>query len=70
MTTTPQARTVGLISRELGVPISRVTYILRTRPHIQPIGAAGNVRLFGSDAVAQIRYELNRIDARRDGGGR
>lgn len=66
--TAPQLRTVGVLARELGVPIYRVAYILRTRPHITPAARAGHARLFDADAVAMLRHELNRIDARRAGG--
>ena len=56
-------RTAGVIAAELSVPLHRVQYVLRTRQHIQPIGRAGRLRIYPSKAVAQVRYELNRIDA-------
>jgi hypothetical protein len=61
----PKLRTPGVVARELGVPISRVVYVLATRPHIRPTALAGHVRLFDLNAVAKIRHEINAIDARR-----
>lgn len=61
-------RTAGVIARELNEPLHRVLHVLRTRKHIQPAGRAGRLRVFSSTAVAQIRHELNAIDARRGGG--
>lgn len=61
----PKVRTAGSIARELNQPLHRVQYVLRTRQHIQPSCRAGSLRVYSSQAVAQIRYELNRIDARR-----
>lgn len=57
--------TIGVIARELNVPIHRVRYVLETRPHIQASALAGNARLFDTRAVAMIRHEINAIDARR-----
>ncbi|MGQ9650958.1 MAG: hypothetical protein ACUVXJ_12680 [Phycisphaerae bacterium] len=64
----PKLVTVGVIAAELGVTVDRVTRILRTHPHIRPRAYAGNTRLFDNAAIAQVRYELNRMDARRQGG--
>jgi len=71
MDSPPRLVTVGVIASELGVPVERVcrilrARILRARPHIRPRAFAGNVRLFDNAAVAQVRYELNLIDARRE----
>ena len=66
----PKLVTLGVIAEELGVRVDRVCRILRTRPHIRPAAYAGNVRLFDNATIAQVRYELNRIDARRQGGVR
>lgn len=55
--------TTGQIARILGQPAYRVAYILRTRQHIQPLARAGNVRVYTGNALAQVRYEINRIDA-------
>jgi len=61
--------TVGVIAAELGVPVDRVCRILRTHSYIRPRAYAGNVRLFDTVAIAQVRYVLNRIDARRTSKG-
>jgi hypothetical protein len=61
----PPLRTIGRMASELGAPIHRVNYILRTRPHIRPTATAGTLRLFDNHAVAQVRHELNAQDARR-----
>lgn len=66
----PKLVTVGVIAAELAIPVDRVCRILRTRPHIKPRAFAGNIRLFGNDAIAQVRHEVNAIDARRAGGAR
>ena len=64
-TTLPRLRTPGVIAQELGESLSRVVYVLNTRPHIQPTALAGRLRLYDRHAVALIRHELNSIDARR-----
>ena len=57
--------TPGIIARELGSPLSRVLYVLNSRQHIRPSARAGTLRLFDRQGVAQVRHELNAIDARR-----
>ena len=66
-TAPPIARmlTPGIIAREIGQPLSRVLYVLRTRQHIHATARAGTLRLYDRQAVAQVRHELNAIDARR-----
>ena len=61
----PRLRTPGVIARELGEPLHRILYVLRTRPHIKPSATAGRLRLFDRQAVAMVRYALTLIDARR-----
>ena len=61
----PKLVTVGVIAFELGVPVDRVSRILRSRPHIKPRAYAGHTRLFDNNAIALIRHELNAIDARK-----
>jgi hypothetical protein len=61
----PQLRTVGRIAAELSEPLHRVLHVLATRGHIRPAARAGTLRLYDRQAVAQVRYELNCIDARR-----
>lgn len=67
MTTThcPSLRTPGVIARELGEPLHRVLYVLRTRPFITPSARAGRLRLYDRQAVAMIRHALNAMDARK-----
>ncbi len=57
--------TPGRIASELGEPLHRVHYVLRTREHIKPRARAGLLRLYRSEAIALVRHELNAIDARR-----
>ena len=60
----PRLRTPGVIAQELGEPLSRVQYVLRTRHHIKPAALAGRLRLYDRQAVAMVRHECNAIDAR------
>lgn len=60
--------TPGRLAAELGVPLHRVTHILRTRSHIKPRARAGQLRLYLRDAIPKLRHELNAQDARRHGG--
>ena len=62
-TPVPRLRTPGVIAAELGEPLHRVQYVLRTRHHISPAATAGRLRLFDSQAVAMIRLALYAIDA-------
>ncbi len=57
--------TPGRLATVLGVPLHRVQYLLRTRPHIRPAARAGTLRLFDRRALAMLRHELNTIDAQR-----
>ena len=59
----PSFNTVGKIARDLGVPVSRVSYILQSR-QIPCSAKAGIYRLFDRDAVLAVRRELADIDAR------
>lgn len=61
----PRLRTPGVIAQELGEPLSRVQYILRTRHYIRPAAIAGRLRLYDLRAVAMVRHECHAIDARR-----
>ena len=61
----PVLRTPGVIARELGVPLHRVMYVLRTRAYIAPVARAGRLRLYDREAVAMIRHSLSAINARR-----
>jgi hypothetical protein len=60
---TPQLRTPGVIAAELGAPLSRVLYVLRTRSHlIKPIGRAGILRLYDRTAVDTVRGILREME--------
>ena len=48
-----------------GVPLSRVLYLLRTRPHIRPVARAGILRLYDAQALAQLRAEIARLGRAR-----
>jgi DNA-binding transcriptional MerR regulator len=58
--------TVGEIARRHNVPIHRVEYVIRSRG-IQPVGRAGNARVFAERDVARIGSELCRIAQERGG---
>lgn len=64
----PKLRTPGVVARELGEPLHRVAYILRTRPFIRPAARAGRLRLYDREAVAMIRHAMNAMDARKGVG--
>lgn len=60
----PSLITPGVLARELGEPLHRVLYVLRTRPHIRPRARGGTLRLYDRASVALVRHELNAIAAR------
>lgn len=60
----PQLLTPGRIAAILGVPLQRVRYVLNTRPHIQPSARAGILRLYDEQALGQVQFELEGIEAR------
>ncbi|NLX23865.1 MAG: hypothetical protein GXY55_19605 [Phycisphaerae bacterium] len=68
VTTTPILRTPGVIARELGEPLHRVQYVLRTRKGITPSARAGKLRLYDRQAVSLIREALREIDSRKGVG--
>ena len=53
--------TVGAIARELGEPIHRVEYAIRTRG-IEPEAIAGHIRVFPPDAIERVADILRGID--------
>ncbi len=65
---TPLLTTPGVLAANLGEPLHRVEYVLRTRKHIRPAARAGRLRLYARAALAQVRHELNAMDARRARG--
>lgn len=58
--------TVGEIAKRLSAPLHRVQYIIESR-HIDPVGRAGNCRVFAEADVDFIAAELRRIDEERQG---
>ena len=62
----PAVPTVGEIARRFGVPVHKVEYVVRAR-QVQPIGWAGNARIFSEAAVDRIGGELRRIEEERGG---
>jgi hypothetical protein len=64
----PQLLTAGRISEILDERTSRVNYVLDSRLHIQPVARAGLLRLYKSSVIAQVRHEINAIDARKSKG--
>jgi hypothetical protein len=57
-----------VLAADLGEPLHRIEYLLRTRAHIRPAATAGRLRLYDRDALAMLRHELNAIDARQAKG--
>jgi len=57
--------TPGEISARLGVPISRVLYVLKSRPQIVPVGRAGTLRVYDRSAIESVRHELSAINSKR-----
>jgi hypothetical protein len=63
---TPQLRTAGVIAAELGEPLGRVLYVLRTRGHIiKPIGRTGILRVYDRTAVDAVRAALRQMGPRQ-----
>ena len=67
--TAPKLRTPGVLAEDLGQPLHRVLYVLRSWPQIRPTARSGRIRLFDREAVETIRVELARMDARRASRG-
>lgn len=61
----PVLITPGIIARDGGHSLTRVLYVLRTRPDIRPSARAGMIRLYDRHAVKQVIEELMAINARR-----
>ena len=64
MTASEPFLTVGAIARQLGRPIHRIEYVIRSR-RIRPAGWAGHARVFRDSDLAVIAAELRRIAAAR-----
>lgn len=61
----PHLITASVIAAKLGAPLHRVQHILATRRHIQVAALAGRTRLYAKVAIAQVRYQLTAMDAKR-----
>ena len=58
--TEPKLRTIGRVAEELGAPVWRVDYAVRTR-RITPAARAGRLRLWDAAGVERIRAALAEI---------
>lgn len=56
----PKVLTPGEIAQRLGVPLHKVTYVLRAR-QIQPLAYAGTLRLFDQEGMTAIEGALAEI---------
>ena len=56
----PSLPTLGVIAAELGAPLHRVAYAIRSRG-IRPTARAGRLRLYDAAAVERIRVALAEI---------
>ncbi len=61
--TTIALYTSGDIARILAAPVQAVRHVLNTRAHITERHRAGIVKLYGDEALAAVRAELERIKA-------
>lgn len=59
----PSLPTVGKIAADLGEPLHRVAYAIRSRG-IRPSAHAGRLRLYDRAAVARIRQALAAMSGR------
>ena len=57
----------GELAQRIGVPVHRVTYLIRARGIDHAAEAAG-ARVFDADAERRLRYELKLVEARRHSG--
>lgn len=60
----PELNTLGKVAQHLRVPVHRVQYIVRSRPHLRPAATAGRLRLFDDKTIEQIANELRNIDSK------
>ena len=67
-TSEPTLVTPGVISRETGIPLRRVLYILQTRQDIRPRARVGILRVYDNAAVEEVRRESAAIDKRKNRG--
>lgn len=50
---------IGELVSELGVPLHRIQYLLRSRG-LKPTARAGNAFVYGPDTLARLQAELER----------
>lgn len=63
-----QLLTVGEIAIRLGQPVHRVDYAIRSRG-IRPAARAGRLRVFSTEAIAQIQDAIDEADRREVANG-
>jgi hypothetical protein len=59
-----QLFTSGQIAEQVKLPFTQVAYLIRTRG-IAPVMKVGAVRLFGSEAIEQVRAIRRQMDETR-----
>jgi hypothetical protein len=60
-------KSIGQISKELGVPVHRLNYVIRSRGIKEVTRAGGTVRLFDDAAIGQIKFALNAMEISKKG---
>jgi len=60
-------KSIGQISIELGVPVHRLNYVIRSRGIKEVARAGGTVRLFDDAAIGQIKFALNAMSVTKKG---
>lgn len=60
-------KSIGQISIELGVPVHRLNYVIRSRGIKEVTRAGGTVRLFDDSAIGQIKFALNAMSVTKKG---
>ena len=63
-TTETRALTIGVIAEQLGIPLHRVEYLIKSRD-IRPVQRAGHLRVFDATALDALRKEI-RMGRRQD----
>jgi len=58
--------TLTKIAKDLGVPTTRIDYVIKSR-RLRPMCFAGNARVFDEETAATIAAEVRKIESRRDG---
>jgi hypothetical protein len=63
----PKKITTRVLAEELGPTPDQVRRGLARPPDIKPRAYAGIARLFDNEAIARVRHEINKSDARGSG---